>query len=228
MRRSYISPEYNKYEVFGTFNMMEESNFFSGKMLEIEDFISIINEDIIWYQKLDGEQLDFNTESLLDSIIYSSSLSKFNNHKIYLDPKQSDFQLNRNCKWILDISLENILSEYVFANLKRWRTFEGVKAEYTLEKDINIAILKYISNNVLSRYKFSKIDFFIDYKDLRDDDNLKFKNNWNNNIDTKNLFNKIETITDFNEKWIKIIFEQQKISSEFNFDYYFNIYFQKI
>jgi hypothetical protein len=228
MRRNYISSEYTKTNVYGTFNMLEESNFFSGKMLEIEDNISIINEDIIWYQRLNGEQLDFTTESSLNSIVYSSSLSKQKNHKLILDEKQSDFQLNRNTKWILDISLSNILSDYIFANLKRWRTFEGLKNDYTLEKDVNIAMLKYISSNVLTRYRFTKIELFIDYKDLRSDNLLKLKNTWNNNLNRNNLFNKIETITDFDEKNIKVLFEQQKSSSDFNFEYFFNVYFQKI
>jgi hypothetical protein len=228
MRRNYISSEYTKTNVYGTFNMLEESNFFSGKMLEIEDNVSIINEDIIWYQRLNGEQLDFTTESSLNSIVYSSSLSKQKNHKLILDEKQSDFQLNRNTKWILDIPLSTILSEYIFANLKRWRTFEGLKTDYTLEKDVNIAMLKYISSNVLTRYRFTKIELFIDYKDLRSDNLLKLKNTWNNNLNRNNLFNKIETITDFDEKNIKVLFEQQKSSSDFNFEYFFNVYFQKI
>lgn len=228
MRRNYISTEYTKSNVYGTFNMIEESNFFSGKMLEIEDNISIINEDIIWYQRLNGEQLDFSTESSLDSIIYSSSISKQKNHTLVIDERQSDFQLNKNTKWILDISLVDILSEYIFANLKRWRTFEGLKSEYTLEKDVNIAILKYISSNVLDRYRFTKIELFIDYKDLRSDNLLKFKNSWNNNINKNNFFNKIETITDFDEKNIRVLFEQQKPSSDFNFEYFYNVYFQKI
>jgi hypothetical protein len=228
MRRNYISSEYTKTNVYGTFNMLEESNFFSGKMLEIEDNVSIINEDIIWYQRLNGEQLDFTTESSLNSIVYSSSLSKQKNHKLILDEKQSDFQLNRNTKWILDIPLSTILSEYIFANLKRWRTFEGLKTDYTLEKDVNIAMLKYISSNVLTRYRFTKIELFIHYKDLRSDNLLKLKNTWNNNLNRNNLFNKIETITDFDEKNIKVLFEQQKSSSDFNFEYFFNVYFQKI
>jgi hypothetical protein len=228
MRRNYISPEYTKSDVYGTFNMLEESNFFSGKMLEIEDNISIINEDIIWYQRLNGEQLDFTTESSIDSIVYSSSISKQKNHKLILDEKQSDFQLNKNTKWILDISLSKILSEYIFANLKKWRTFEGLKNEYTLEKDVNVSMLRYISNNILTKYRFIKVEFFINYRDLRSDNLLKLQNNWNNNLNIDNLFTKFETITDFDEKNISILFEQQKPSSDFNFEYFYNVYFKKI
>ena len=51
MRRSYISPEYTESSIYGTFNMLEESNFFAAKMLEIEDSIYISNQNIIYYQK---------------------------------------------------------------------------------------------------------------------------------------------------------------------------------
>ena len=76
MRRNYISPEYQTKSVQGTLNMLEESTFFGAKMLEIEDSISIDNLDIIYYQTLVGEQLDYSIESSLDSYIYSSSLDK--------------------------------------------------------------------------------------------------------------------------------------------------------
>jgi hypothetical protein len=89
-------------------------------------------------------------------------------------------------------------------------------------------MLKYISSNVLTRYRFTKIELFIDYKDLRSDNLLKLKNTWNNSLNKNSLFNKIETITDFDEKNIKVLFEQQKSSSDFNFEYFYNVYFQKI
>ena len=75
MRRSYISPEYQNRAVYGTLNMVEESTFFGAKMLEVEDSISIDNQDIIYYQRSNGEQLDISTETSLDSYIYSPGSS---------------------------------------------------------------------------------------------------------------------------------------------------------
>jgi len=60
MRRDYISPEYKSVRVYGTFNMLEESNFFGSKMLEIEDSIIISNQEIIYYQNENGEQIDYS------------------------------------------------------------------------------------------------------------------------------------------------------------------------
>lgn len=225
MRRTYISPEFIKIKVNGSLNMVEESNYFSGKMLEIEDRISVIKEDIIWYQRLNGEQLDFNVESSLDSYVYSSSISKQNNHKISKDEKQSDNQLKRNTKWILDISLNDVLIEYIFSNLKRWRTFEGLKSEFTLEKDINVSIKKYINENIIDRYNFNRVELFVEYNDLRSDNLLRFNNKWSS--DAKNRHISIETITDPDQKKLKVLFEQDKFSSDFNFNYYFNVFFNK-
>lgn len=227
MRRNYISPEFKKEKVFGTFNMLEESNFFSSKMLQIDDLISVTNEDIIWYQRENGEQIDFNIESSMDSYVYSSSLSKKKNHTLKKSENQSDFQINKNTKWQLSIDLKSILLENIFANLKRWRTFEGVRNDYLIEKDVDILIKKYIEKNILPKYSFIKIDLFIKYRDLREFNLLKFNNSWNNNLTNEFIFNKIETNTDFDEKKIKVFFEQIKSSSDFNFEYYYNVFFKK-
>lgn len=228
MRRTYISPEFAKNKVYGTYNMVEESNFFGSKMLEVEDFIDIINQDIIYYQKDTGEQLDIVVESTLSSIVYYSSISKKDNHTLVIDDSQPSYQLNKNTRWILDIDLNQIFTDYLFATLKKYRTFEGLKNQMTLEKDVNVAIRKYITNNVLNRYKLSSIDLFIKYTDLRNQNLLKYKNVWNNTLGDEFKMNKIQTDTAFDSSTVKVLFEQEKPSETYNFEYYFNISFVKI
>ena len=103
MRRSYISPEYQNRAVYGTLNMVEESTFFGAKMLEVEDSISIDNQDIIYYQRSNGEQLDISVETSLDSYIYSpggNNGDKFKNHTLVIDTTQPKYQLdNKNALW---------------------------------------------------------------------------------------------------------------------------------
>ena len=53
-----MSPEYSNTQIYGTFNMVEESNFFGAKMLEVEDSIYVSNQNIIYYQRPTGEQID--------------------------------------------------------------------------------------------------------------------------------------------------------------------------
>lgn len=229
MRRTYISPEFINSKVYGTFNMVEESNFFSSKMLEIEDFIDISNQDIIYYQKVNKEQLDITVESSLNSsILYSAAVNKRDNHVLELDKSQPVYQLNKNTRWILEINLEKIFSDFIFSSLKKYRTFEGLKNNMTLEKNVDIAIRNYIDKNIKNRYKLTNIDFLIKYKDLRNQDILKWKNTWNPQLTVDNKFNKIQTETESDDSKIKVIFEQDKPSDTYNYDYYFNIFYEKL
>jgi hypothetical protein len=229
MRRTYISPEYQNRAVYGTLNMVEESTFFGAKMLEIEDTISIDNQDIIYYQKLNGEQLDFSIESSLSSIVYSSSTNKLNNHTLELDTTQPKYQLDNNTRWILTIDLKTIITDYLYATLKRYRTFEGVKNEMTMFNDVNVGVRNYIQSNVLNRYKFKSIDLYVRYQDLRNQSLLRYKNNWDNNIINPTYkLTKFQTETEFDESSIRITFNQEKPSTTYSMDYYFNILFEKI
>jgi hypothetical protein len=229
MRRSYISPEYLTKSVYGTLNMLEESTFFGAKMLEIEDSISIDTLDIIYYQNQNGEQLDLSIESSLASIVYSSSLNKQNNHSLVLDPSQPKFQLDNNTKWILTIDLKTIITDYLFATLKKYRTFESIKSDMNIYSNVDTAIRSYINYNILNRYRYKSIQLYINYIDLRNQTTLRYNNEWNKNaIVTNNLLTKLQTETEFDESSIKITFNQEKPSSTYRFDYYFNIIFEKI
>lgn len=229
MRRSYMSPEYIQTPINGTFNMVEESNFFAAKMLEVEDSIYVSNQNIIYYQRSTGEQIDLAIESSLKTQVYISSDSMYSYQKIYIDESQLDYQKESNTKWIIDVNLKSILSDYLFATLKRYRTFEGIFNNMTKTNDINTSIRDYISSNVMNRYKFSKIDLYISYKDLRSQNVLKYKNTWNQSIISEsNILKKKQVDLSFDDSNLKILFTQEKPSNLYNFDYYFNILFEKI
>lgn len=229
MRRTYISSEFVNFTIPGTFNMVEESNFFGAKMLEIEDNIDISNQNIIYYQRATGEQVDLAIESSLQSYVYSSSSDKEKNHTLKIDESQSSFQKNGSTKWILDINLKNILENYLFANLKRYRTFEGVFNKDTVTNDINSSILDYIRNNVSNRYKYKKIDFYVKYKDLRNQNVLRYKNTWLPSIISEtNKTSKFQTELAYDDSSVKIYFNQEKNSTDYTYEYFFNIFFEKI
>jgi len=229
MRRSYISPEYQTKAVYGTLNMLEESTFFGAKMLEIEDSIVIDTLDIIYYQNQNGEQLDLSIESSFASIVYSSSDNKKSNHTLVLDPSQPKYQLDNNTRWILTIDLKTIITDYLFATLKKFRTFEGIKNDMNIYANTDTAIKSYINYNILNRYRYKTIQLYVNYVDLRNQNTLRYKNNWDkNSINTSNLLTKLQTETEFDESSIKVTFNQEKPSSTYRFDYYFNILFEKI
>lgn len=229
MRRSYISPEYTTSEINGTFNMNEESTFFGSKMLNIEDHIYVSNQNIIYYQKENSEQIDISVESSTKPIIYSSSDSKFLNSTLSIDESQIDSQKDENTKWILTINIEKILEDYIFSSLKKSRVFEGIYNNKTISNDVNSSIYEYISNNVSNRYKYTNTDMYIKYTDLRKDNIFRFKNKWDADIfDANYIFKKTKQEISENNKNVKIIFSQEKSSKLYNFNYYYNILFEKI
>lgn len=229
MRRSYISPEYIDNKVYGTLNMVEESNFFGSKMLDIEDTILIGTQDIIYYQNLKGEQIDYSVESSLQSYIYSPSIDKSSNHTLIVDDSQPKYQLDKNTRWMLTINLKEILGNYLFGVMKKYRTFEGLKNEMTRYSNVNIALESYVTFNVLDRYKLKSIDFYIQYKDLRSQSLLRYKNTWNPNIMLpENKMTKIQSETSFDESTINLFFNQEKPSSDYSFEYFFNINYEKL
>jgi hypothetical protein len=229
MRKNYISPEFTYNKVNGTFNMKEESSFLGSKMLEIEDSIYISDNNIIYYQRLTNEQIDLSTETTQSPIIYNVGDDKKKNHTLVIDESQSQYDLNNNTKWILNININDVLSNYLFAKLKEYRTFEGVKNSMTIYNDVDFAIKEYIQKNVLNRYKYKTVELFIKYNDLRDQNVLRYKNIWNQNVlSTGTNLKKIQTETSYDFNDVKVSFSQESPSSKYTFDYYFNILFEKI
>ena len=229
MRRSYISPEFDHNNLYGTFNMVEESNFFGAKMLEIEDYVYLYTQNIIYYQNSTGEQIDLSSESILESTVYSTSDSKKKYHTLTLDETQSSYTKDNATRWILNIGLSSILSDYLYAELKKSRTFEGIRNNMTVNNDVNSALKNYITNNVMNRYKFSRIELFIEYKDLRSNNLLKLTNNWDYlTYKAETQLTKFETETQYDGSVIRVMFNQENPSTLYNFNYYFNILFEKI
>lgn len=224
MRRSYISPEFSKTNVFGSFNSFEESNFFGSKMLEIEDIIEIKDQNIIYYQNSKNEQIDINVESTQNSTIYSSFDIKQLSHKLIIDESQPIDQKKKKTRWLIDIDTNNILTEFIFANIKKERTFQSLTNDMVVSKDVNVYIRNYIQNNVLDRYRLIGIDLFIDYLDINSNGNLRYKNIFDKR--TFNRFDKFRLETKTNN--ITLTFDQEKDSDQFSFKYFFNLRFEKI
>lgn len=142
---------------------------------------------------------------------------------------QADSQKSDKTKWTLNISLKDILLNYIFGLLKEYRTFEGVSNHMTSYNDVDVAIKNYINNNVLNRYRFKSIDLYLQYKDLKGQNILRYNNNFSQLAETNGTkLNKIEVFTDYNQTLLEVRFNQEKSSSEYSFDYYFNLNFEKI
>lgn len=243
MRRTYLSPEFDYSRVNGTFNMKEESTFFGSKMLEIEDSLLIDNQSLIYFQALSKEQIDYNIESSLPPISYSSSDDKRVNHVLEIDKSQSQTQKDTTTKYILTINLKDILSNYIFALLKRYRTFEGVRNDMTKNGDIDFAIREYIIKNVIDRYKLSRIELYINYVDIRNQSVLRYNNVWAGYTDpvtnrtsispdiigvSNYQYKKFQSTTEFDYSSTILNFSQEKKSNEYCFDYFYKLFYEKI
>jgi hypothetical protein len=99
----------------------------------------------------------------------------------------------------------------------------------TISGDVNIAMREYITLNVINRYKISKIDLYIRYNSLKEQNVLRYNNIWNNKIiSTEFAMTKFQTISDYEGKTSRIIFNQEKPSKSYRFDYFFDLKFDKI
>lgn len=229
MRRNYISPEFQYDQVYGTFKMSEDSAFFGSKMLEIEDYINILSDNLVYNQLSTNEQIDESTEKNLPEIVYDATVDKGVNHKIELDLNQTDAQKKTQAKWILTIELKTIINNYIFATLKKYRTFEGVRNSIVLSNNVDIAIYDYINRNVYSRYKLLRVEFFILPVDLCGDGTLQYSNEFDQFIESdKNKITDFQTQTSSDGSEIRLLFAQKNNAEEFSFKYYFNLYFEKL
>ena len=229
MRKSYISPEFTYTNVNGTYNMVEQSSFFGSKMLSIDNSIFISNNSIIYYQRINNEQIDLQIEKSLPPIIYNASTDKLNNSSLSLDKSQSTFQLSNQTSWILNINLNQILSNYIFALLKQNRTFEGITNDITSYNDVNVSTREYITNNVLNRYQFSQITMYLSYIPLTSQNSLKYNNTWDPTIVIpSNLVQNLQTQTAYDYSTLKVTFNQAQPSSGYSFNYYFNLLFNRL
>lgn len=243
MRRTYISPEFDYSRVYGTLNMREESSVFGSKMLEIEDSILIDNQSLVYFQALNKEQLDLTIESSLTPISYNAGDDKLANHTLVIDPSQGVSQRDTTTRYILTIDLKSILTNYVFSILKSFRTFEGVRNGMTIFNDVDFAIKDYIVKNVLDRYALKRVDLYLRYKDITNQSVLRYDNVWagstskNTNrvallptdvTQTQYQLKSFQSQTEFDYSSTIITFNQQQKSSEFCFDYFFNLYYEKI
>jgi hypothetical protein len=151
--------------------------------------------------------------------------------------QQSDVDLRNNTRWLVNIDIKNILREYIFAKIKEARTFKTIRYQDLSFRNINLAIYNYIDSNILVRYQFSQIDFYVKYYDILKDNSiysttkLQYNPIWDKTIISD--ANKVRNInimsTDLNNLVpLTINYSQIKPSSAFKFDYYFNLKYTKI
>lgn len=242
MKSNIFIYQFDKKPVAGTNSEKEFRNFLGSKMVEIEDTI-IIDDISIQYSEVVSDGNDRGFQHFIYNsdleIIFLKNLSILKNENSSIELQSQSFvDLDNNTRWLIRINCKKILEDYLFLRIKENRTFKCIYYQDLNGYDINTYIRRYINQNILNRYQFDRIDLYIKYFSIVEDSNiytnikLKFNPEFNRDIVSdenlvKNVnIQQISNILYMNE--LKVFYNQIKKSTEYKFDYYFNIHFSKI
>jgi hypothetical protein len=226
--------KYDKQPQKGTFNMKETNCFFGSKMMEIEDEIVIDDKLIQYFNKLNGYQ---NYDNLVDEVPININLNdiKLSYHTISIIQQNQTDYLN-NTRWQIDIKIREILKLYLFSKIKERRVFKSITEDDIYNKSLDTSIDDYINNNLIDRYEFNKINLYIKYENIEQDQTnnsgskLQYNPSWNVFLkDKQYLITNLNIISDIsNLNDLIINYNQIKPSTIYRFDYYYDLYFKKI
>jgi len=238
MKSDLIISKYKTEKVIGTQSSFDARTFFGSKMIDIEDSITVDDSLIQYsevYDTVDKRNSGYQYFDDIDFIekIYLVSLFdvKDNNHTITLG-SQSNVDLRLNTNWTILVNWRDILIEYMYLKLKEARTFKTIKFNNVLSENINLYIRKYIKNNLVSRYGFNSLNFYIEYFDLDSgnqdtDPNLLLNPIFDASI--KSEENRVKNVnTTVYPELLNIQYKQTESSQLKMFRYYFDLNITKV
>jgi len=233
MRRNYISPEYSYEKIPGTLDMRSKSSFFSSVAIKLPQTITIMNDSLIWYQTPQGEQVDPQTDTLYP--VSSTNLSEIKSQNHTITDVTRDTYLMR-------VNTDEILRQYMYAILRRTRTFEGILNTSTRSDSVELSIYEYIDLNLIDKFRLFNLDLYLSYVNITTN-NVRKKNNLYSGTqdpvtlrtaaqpDTvgtlNNLLRKKTLSVTKNPGIIEVTFKQERSEDEFCFDYLFNLTFTR-
>ncbi len=174
MRKNFLTKEYSSLPIAGTMNQKEQRAFFSSKILEIEDTMYIGDTNINWTESSDKTQ-GIRLEDV--NRTFNTSTVKKINHSISLSAQQSDQEKREFTKWEFNFNVREMITEYLFSQLKTNRVFANIDNSATLNNDIDDAINQYITNNVYPRINFFNIVMYVRYYRLGEPQGFLDSNN---------------------------------------------------
>lgn len=238
MKSDLIITRFKTQPIIGTKESNDTKTFFGSKMVDIEDTITIDDSKIQYSELFKTDMTDNNGYQFYKDIdnlesIYLINLTdvKKDYHTITL-VSQAVIDLTNNTQWNISINWKDILRDYMFYKLKNRRTFKCIKYTDVLSENINLFIRDYIIDNLLNRYQFTQLNFYVEYVDLQTGDefsepNLLFDPIFT--IDVKKEENSIKNVnsTLLNDLLL-INYKQTQSSANKKFNYYFDLIFTKI
>ena len=240
MKSNLILKKFSTNSVPGTMNQKELRTFFGGKIIYSEDNIYINNDSINFSQVVsdinNGYQYYDVSLAKNKEINFYENLTdlKLNNQSISLY-SQNTLNLTNNTRWQITINGSTILKDYLFYKIKEQRVFKKINADEVYSNNINNAIYEYITYNVFSRYRLDKIDFYVSYYNIQQQtvyDNilLQYNPTFNSDVYKKENLSNMSVIgyDPYKFDTITILYNQSKPSTQYSFDYYFDLNFTKI
>lgn len=238
MKSDLIISRYKTEKIIGTKSSFDAKTFFGSKMIDIEDSILVDDANIQYsevFDTVDKRNNGYQYYEDLDNVekIYLVSLFdvKDTYHTATLG-SQSTTDLRLNTNWTILINWRDILIEYIYLKLKEARTFKTIKFDNVLSENINLYIKKYIENNLLSRYGFDSIDFYIKYFDLDEGDEDKEPNLVFNPVFDASIKSEENRIKNVNSTLFPTIlnvqYKQTESSQYKKFHYYFDLNIVKV
>ena len=244
MKSNLILKKFSVNSIPGTMNQTELRTFFGGKIIYTEDKISI-NDDAIKFSQIvndttngnNGYQYyDINTIPDGWEVNYNENLSDLKENNQIISPySQTESDKNNNTRWQININGSQILKDYLFFKIKEQRVFKIIRQDDIYSNDINNAIYEYINSNIFSRYRLDTIQFYVNYYSIADQtiyNNIILQYNPKFNPDVykpENLTNiSVQGYDPYNFNNITLLYNQNKTSNQYNFEYYFDLNFTKI
>lgn len=232
VKKSYLAAEFIYSPIYGTFNMKEQKSFFGSKGMDIEDQILINESSTTFFEDaLTKEQSSTSGSEVLNSN-YNFNQLKSIYHTIEQKKLQTDLERKELTKWIIKLNTRQLLKDYLFAQIKKARTFEDVLNINTAPNKVDLAIQSYIDLNLIDRYEIERVDFYVQYFSLEEDPALNQYNplyslsvkqnkiaNAGGAMQTTN-FSLTGNIKDNN---VEIEYVQTKNSLDYKYDYYFDL-----
>ena len=238
MKSDLIITRFKTETTTGTRESSDPKTFFGSKMVDVEDTI-LVDESEIQYSEVyqtgntnsNGYQYYEDVDSLESIYLVNLTDLKYDNHTISL-VSQSDVDLKNNTQWTLNISWKNILQEYIFYQLKKRRTFKCIQYTDLISENINLYIREYITDNLINRYQFTQLNFYVEYIQLdsgtqHTDPHLLFDPIFSVNVKNDTNLVKNANATTLNDSLI-VNYKQTQSSEKYKFNYYFDLIFTKI
>ena len=160
MRKNFITKECSLEQRPGTLSMLEKRNFYGSKVLEVPRVMTVDQNNIIWSESSDNTQgINIDDQS---KVLDVNALKK-GDHTIVRSKQQSNTDILQYTIYTLTINVDDVINQWLFAQLKKSMTFAGISNNQTQFNSIDDAINEYIVVNVKPRIKFSTINLYVRY-----------------------------------------------------------------